>query len=40
MQLTDPSKISGGQSEADMQRSGTESYFSTLSGFRTIRKLG
>ncbi len=38
-ELTDPSKAAGGQS-ADLQRSGTESYFSTMSGFRTIKKLG
>ena len=37
-ELTDPSKMANEAS--DMQRSGTESYFSTMSGFRTIRKLG
>ena len=40
-ELTDPSKAAGAGTEtSDLQRSGTESYFSTMSGFRTIRKLG
>lgn len=41
-ELTDPSKLQagGGDAGADAARSGTESYFSNLSGFRSIRKLG
>mmetsp|Transcript_16110 Transcript_16110/g.34858 ORF Transcript_16110/g.34858 Transcript_16110/m.34858 type:complete len:493 (-) Transcript_16110:371-1849(-) len=41
-ELTDPSKLPGTSTlpTLDQQRSGTESYFSNLSGFRSIRKLG
>lgn len=38
-ELTDPSKLAG-QEKSDLERSGTESYFSTISGFRSVRKLG
>ncbi len=40
-ELADPTKLPGGQQAPQLQqRSGTESYFSALSGFRSTKKLG
>ena len=44
-ELVDPTKVAGGASgggegEGLAQRSGTESYFSSLGGFRSIKRLG
>lgn len=41
-ELADPTKLAGaGPNALELdRRSGTESYFSSLSGFRSIRKLG
>jgi len=41
-ELVDPTKAAGGGAEGEglQQRSGTESYFSSLGGFRSIKRLG
>jgi len=39
-ELADPNKLPGNTTAALQERSGTESYFSSVSGFRSIKKLG